>query len=255
MPVFAEKEPTNLNLVEPSLNVSNIKEAAASPVEVQVNQHEERIEESREETVIVFDWDDTLLCSSHLSSQGYRLDTDLELEETYPAIRSELQQLESHVISVLKEALKRGKVNIITNAEAGWVELSARKYLPGVVPFLSYVNVISARSTYEHLYPGSPLKWKFSAFQERLSSLLSAEKVKKNVISFGDSHVEREAVRTVTQGVANTKTKSIKFAEGPSIEQLSKQLELVINSFQYIISHEGNLDLMLKMTVTPTASS
>jgi len=73
--------------------------------------------------------------------------------------------------------------------------------------------------------------------------------LQKNVISFGDSHVEREAVRAVTRGLPNTKTKSVKFAEKPSLEQLRRQLELVTNCFQYIHSHEGDLDLQLTVTV------
>jgi len=70
-------------------------------------------------------------------------------------------------------------------------------------------------------------------------------------MSFGDSHVEREAVRTVTRNFSNSRTKSIKFAESPNTEQLRKQLELVANCFHYIFTHEGDLDLMLKMSMVP----
>jgi len=96
------------------------------------------------------------------------------------------------------------------------------------------------------MFPDSPVKWKFCAFQEKL---FSENKSPKNVISFGDSHVEREAVRAVTRGLPNTKTKSVKFAEKPSMEQLRRQLELVTNCFQYIFGHEGDLDLQLTVTV------
>jgi len=139
-----------------------------------------------------------------------------------------------------------GDVNIVTNAENGWVQLSAKKFLPGVVPVLDQVKVVSARSTYEMMFPDAPVKWKFCAFQEKL---FSDTKSAKNVISFGDSHVEREAVRAVTRGLPHTKTKSVKFAEKPSMEQLRRQLELVANCFQYIHSHEGDLDLQLTVTV------
>jgi len=74
-------------------------------------------------------------------------------------------------------------------------------------------------------------------------------KEKKNILSFGDSHVEREAVRACTRGMANTRTKSVKFAERPSMEQLRRQIELVTNCFQYIHNHEGDLDLQLTVTV------
>jgi len=124
----------------------------------------------------------------------------------------------------------------------------------GVVPLLSKVKVISARSTYEGMFPESPLKWKFYAFQEKLSKTFSEMKTEKNIISFGDSHVEREAVRAVTRGLPNTRTKSVKFAERPSMEQLRRQIELVTNCFQYIHSHDGDLDLQLTVTVNAPAA-
>jgi hypothetical protein len=197
-------------------------------------------------TVIIFDWDDTLLASSFLHNRGYRLDTNLPPCEE---VDSNLKLLEQSIISVIELALKYGEVNIITNAETGWVQLSAQKFLPGVVPLLSKVTVISARSTFESQHPDAPLKWKFHAFQDRLASLFSATKTSKHVISFGDSHVEREAVRAVTRGVSNIRTKSVKFAERPSMEQLRRQIELVTSCFQYIYSHDGDLDLMLTISL------
>jgi hypothetical protein len=209
------------------------------------------------ETVIIFDWDDTLLASSFLSSKGYRLDSE---KITCADTLAGLKELENSVVQVLNLALTYGAVHIVTNAETGWVQLSAQKFIPGVCPLLSKINVISARSTYENMFPDAPLKWKFYAFQERLSSVFAESKKEKNIISFGDSHVEREAVRAVTRGFPNTKTKSVKFAERPSLEQLRRQIDLVTNCFQYIHNHEGDLDLQLTVTVnnnntTPTTTS
>jgi len=196
-------------------------------------------------TVIFVDWDDTLLCSSYLSGQGLRLDTEHEPSRD---VARELKDLEVSVISLLKLAKNYGDVHVVTNAETGWVQLSAKKFIPGVVPLLEEVSVLSARSAYEPLFPESPLKWKFYAFREKLCDLFTKVHYHKNIISFGDSHVEREAVRAVTRGLPNTKTKSVKFAEKPSMEQLRWQLELVTNCFQYIHSHDGDLDLQLTVT-------
>jgi hypothetical protein len=107
------------------------------------------------------------------------------------------------VISLLELALKYGHVHIVTNAETGWVQLSAQKFMPGLVPMLSKVPVLSARSTFEPMHPDAPLKWKFYAFQEKIASCFPSDGVsigaQKNIVSFGDSHVEREAVRAVTR--------------------------------------------------------
>lgn len=205
------------------------------------------------DTVIIFDWDDTLLASSFLSSRGYRLDSEMEKTSEHEQVEQQLRELESAVTSLLTLALTYGAVHIVTNAETGWVQLSAQKFMPGLVSLLSKVTVLSARSTYEPMHPDSPLKWKFFAFQEKLAVHYGMEYKpvgpKKNVISFGDSHVEREAVRAVTRSMATTRCKSVKFAERPSTEQLRRQLELVTNCFHYIHHHDGDLDLQLTVTV------
>jgi hypothetical protein len=206
----------------------------------------------RNHSVIFWDWDDTLLCSSFLSHEGFRLDTD---EERTEEMTQHLKELEQSVVNVLKLSMTYGDVHIVTNAETGWVQLSAQKFIPGVVPLLSKVNILSARSTYEGMFPDSPLKWKFYAFQERLSATFEDTAANKNILSFGDSHVEREAVRAVTRGLPKTRTKSIKFAERPSVEQLQRQIELVTNCFNYIFTHEGDLDLCMSLSVNPSGES
>jgi len=119
---------------------------------------------------------------------------------------------------------------------------------------LNRVSILSARSTYESRYPDAPLKWKYYAFQEKLAPSFSEPKRAKNILSFGDSHVEREAIRAVTRGFPNTRCKSVKFAERPSMEQLRRQIELVTNCFQYIHHHDGDLDLQLTVTINQSVS-
>jgi hypothetical protein len=198
-------------------------------------------------TVIIFDWDDTLLASSFLSSKGYRLDNNMQ---RCSEVDEQLKLLEKAVINVITTALQYGEVHVITNAETGWVQLSAKKFIPGVLPILERVTVVSARSTYEKTHPEAPLKWKECAFQDNLvRHFTEYDSVIKNIISFGDSHVEREAVRNVSRSFTNAKTKSVKFAERPSMEQLRRQIDLITNCFQYIYSYDGDLDLMLTISL------
>jgi len=200
-------------------------------------------------TIIFMDWDDTLLCSSVLSNQGIKLDSDME---NAGELVAQLEELSDSIISVLNVAMSYGSIYIVTNGETGWVQLSAQKFLPSVLPILDKVRILSARSTFEALFPDSPMKWKFHAFQESLNQEYADSHCIKNVLSFGDSHAEREAIRLVTRGLPNTRTKSIKFAERPTVEQLQRQLELVSNCFQYISSHEEDLDLCMSLSVTPS---
>jgi len=117
--------------------------------------------------VIIFDWDDTLLASSFLSSRGYRLDTEMEKSNDHAMVEAQLRELEVAVTSLVNLASNYGSVHIVTNAETGWVQLSAQKFMPAIVPLLSKVNIISARSTYEPTHPDSPLKWKFCAMLDK----------------------------------------------------------------------------------------
>jgi hypothetical protein len=48
------------------------------------------------------------------------------------------------------------------------------------------------------------------------------------------------------------RTKSVKFAERPTVEQLRRQLELVLNCLASLAAYEGDLDLMLQ--ITPSAA-
>jgi len=172
--------------------------------------------------------------------------------ENAPELVAQLEELSDYVIHALNVAMTYGNVYVVTNGETGWVQLSAQKFFPSVVPLLEKVRVFSARSTFEPQFPDSPIKWKYHAFQECLSQeYADSHCVTKNILSFGDSNTEREAIRLVTKELPNARTKSIKFAERPTIEQLQRQLELVSNCFQYISNHEDDLDLCMSLSVVP----
>lgn len=226
-----------------------------------------------QETVILLDWDDTLLCSSFLAANNLHPNSILS-DLSIPAdplataeqrqsreIAMQLRDLETCVSQVLQHSLaKAQRTIIVTNAEQGWVQLSASRFLPRVCSLLQSVTIISARSCFEHLFPDSPLKWKFYAMHSVLvgSGFFGSEGralVDKHVISFGDSHVEREAVRALCKNIPTTRTKSVKFSERPSAEQLRRQLELVVQCFDYITGHAGDLDLQLTVTANSTNST
>lgn len=221
--------------------------------------------------VILLDWDDTLLCSSFLSAAGLRLDSampdlSIPLDPAAPPhakqaheVAVQLRELETCVCQLLQQSIARSqRTLIVTNAEHGWVELSAQKFLPAVVPLLQSLTVISARTCFEHLFPDAPLKWKYYSMHSALvgGGFFGSDgraHVDKHVLSFGDSHCEREAVRALCRGVPSTRIKTVKFSESPNAEQLRRQLELVVQCMEYITTHAGDLDLQL--TVTMSANS
>jgi hypothetical protein len=203
-------------------------------------------EKQKRQTVLIFDWDDTLMASSYISSQGYSLDNDVNRK---PEVEEQLRNLEQQVCRILNLAKHHGDVLIITNAQHGWVQMSSEKYMPNVVPLLRSVTIISARSTYEHRFPGDPLRWKLAAFSDKLMPYFQTNHP-KNMIAFGDMHVDRTAFLTNVKNKKNVIKKNIKFWESPNIFQLHRQLELVINTFNYIHDNPNDMDLMLSISFT-----
>lgn len=212
-------------------------------------------ESATTETVIIFDWDDTLMSSSWLASQGYRLDSP----DYMPAhVAEHLAALQDSVLDLLSHATAFGRLVIITNAETGWVELSAKKWMPRVVPFVTEARVISARSTYEPCYPDSPADWKVQAFWHEVATVReelglgeggapASADTTMQVLSLGDSIHERLAILRVTEGLSRTRTKSVKFVERPDAAQLRRQVIAVRETFASICKHSGDLDLALHL--------
>jgi hypothetical protein len=71
--------------------------------------------------VIIFDWDDTLMASS-FADRAKLLQTE-SFGSLPPALQAQFAQLEELVAKCLCAAAELGSVVIITNAEAGWVEV------------------------------------------------------------------------------------------------------------------------------------
>jgi hypothetical protein len=74
--------------------------------------------------------------------------------------------LDTAAVELIIKSKKFGKTYIVTNAAEGWVELSARRFMPKVNAELKDIEIISARTRYEKLYPRNYQKWKVEAFLE-----------------------------------------------------------------------------------------
>merc|ERR1712113_47664 len=188
------------------------------------------------QTVLIFDWDDTLLCTSFLN---------LRQEQVMPPIvERHLRGIEAAGKHLLELALRLGHTFIITNAMNGWVEYSAAKYVPNLLPVLQKVRVISARGRWEAQFPGEVSKWKIQAFLEVQRQLDS--QIITNLVSLGDSNFEMDAVHIMGKEFAQALIKTIKFRENPSPEELLKQLGLVSQRFEQILGNPRNLKIGLE---------
>jgi hypothetical protein len=199
-------------------------------------------------TLIILDWDDTLLPSTWLQQNSLTI-----VGPTVPTVdqRAVLAKVSKLVIKTLRRAKRLGQVIIITNGEKGWVELSCSKFLPGVLPLLEGIKILSARSTFEHAHQQSPIDWKRLAFLREIGTFFRApsqfdEACPKNTISIGDSMQERIALLEATTGEEYL-AKSIKFEERPSPDKLMKQHRFLRACLRPLVDFEGSLDLCLQI--------
>lgn len=183
-------------------------------------------------TLIILDWDDTLLCTSWVRSSS----------RDSCQMTKHLQRLENVVLEILEEVEKLGQLCIVTNASIEWLFESARRWLPSVAHRLPYIQVVSARDKFEKMYPSQPIMWKCEAFMQ----LKENSKQIANLIAIGDSEAEMQAIVKLAQLYDTAFTKTIKFQEHPSIFELIKQLELVTPRLSVIVGKAQNLRITLE---------
>ena len=191
-------------------------------------------------SIIIFDWDDTLLPTSFLTPGGY-FNEDIKLSDSD---QEKLNKLEQSVLTLLNEAVEKGNVYIITNAGNGWVEYSAKRFYPSIIEVLPKLKIISARGEYEKLYPGNSRQWKIQAFLNLLKYV--DVKLVTNIICIGDSLFEMEAGRILASKFTEAFIKTIKFREAPKLDELLKQLKLVCVQFGSIYSSIKNLTIRVE---------
>mmetsp|Transcript_124842 Transcript_124842/g.364617 ORF Transcript_124842/g.364617 Transcript_124842/m.364617 type:complete len:259 (+) Transcript_124842:40-816(+) len=197
------------------------------------------------DTLLILDWDDTMLPTRWLESQGLNLDRDSKPTDEQA---EQLQTMAEHARQTLNEAKAHGTVVLVTNAEHGWVELSCQRFLPSLWPLLLGVRVLSARSTFERQGVAEPSEWKYLAFQTEISAFCSSPVGRrcKNFVSIGDSPHERSALIRATECIPGCCAKSLKLMEKPDISQLLQEHRLLIDCLSDVVSFDGSLDVCIR---------
>uniref|UniRef100_A0A7S1BC99 Uncharacterized protein n=1 Tax=Corethron hystrix TaxID=216773 RepID=A0A7S1BC99_9STRA len=225
------------------------------------------------ERVIIFDWDDTICPSTFVTRAEITTLNDLS-----PDMRSVFAEICRCAEKALVKAAKYGEVIIITSADEGWVEYSAEKFVPQLIPVLKGIRVISARSNYEEFYPGKSLCWKAAAFAHEANAIFhpvspepaapttkyasdddecstastatcstassaASSAVRREILSFGDSMDERTAVRVVGTQLEAV-SKSIKFIPRPSPVQILGELSILVEQMASVCKDAAeNIDV------------
>jgi hypothetical protein len=240
-----------------------------------------------ENTMIVFDWDDTLFPYHWLTVNG----VNFEIISVPSKIVEEMGRFSHLICQILMKAMAIGQVYIITNAQEGWVEATASVFMPNVYSLLqdrsmdNYIRIVSARRHQERLQPDSPETWKIETFRTVILKFFdgveshqkksiwaeSGEVVEmdnkcakgplcRNVLSIGDSTNERLAINEMREYDRNTESshfyllKNVKLNDFPTMESLRIQLQVVSNYLEFFSSFNSDLDLMLSEPTSETKS-
>merc|ERR1719422_2671704 len=185
-------------------------------VALKIDQHDmEDMLEASSEVVTIFDWDDTLLPSWHIThvvepcTVGAR-DAPLAIDSPF---YEPLRRHAEVVAETLRAAASLGRVAIVTLSKRGWVPDSAARFLPGldIQQLVDSLDIPIYYAT-EHVHSsvarlvrasGGPasmleegvdlLRWcKRSAMEKFLRTVCRNRHVRLNVISVGDSSVEQD---------------------------------------------------------------
>jgi len=159
----------------------------------------------------------------------------------------ELKELEETVRSVLNTAMSIGETLIVTNGVSTWVQDSCRRFLPGLLPTIAKLPVISARSLFEKRYPGDPYMWKCAAFRQLLLDQGQTYEDGLNLVALGDQRPEIEAAQGIGKSLGgHTRVKTVKFKEAPSVRELVGQLLKVEGELHHIIDAQDNCTLSIR---------
>ena len=188
--------------------------------------------------IFIFDWDDTLLCTSYLIPTGALNNMEINKKD-----RDIVSNLDSLVSKLLTKAVDIGFVFIITNGAPGWVELSSVKFYPKTAEILKKIKIISARGLCEKKLPGDVRQWKTKAFKYAIDSVEMKKNIPTNIICFGDSIIEMEASYNIKEYFSNAYLKTIKFKECPTHLELEKELRIISGQLDSILSNIKNLSI------------
>lgn len=187
------------------------------------------------QTVVVLDWDDTLLCTSFLRRRG--------LVVAGGAMSRQLRGLGRAVASLLRAAKALGSVLVVTSAEEGWVEHSSGLFLRDVRPLLEDVPVISARACGKAAALKDSAAWKTAAFLQLGRQLDPTQLV--NLVSIGDSAGEMAAARALGRQFAQVFVKTVRLHTAPKPLELQDELDFVASILPHVASSASNIHITL----------
>jgi len=234
------------------------------------------------ETLIIFDWDDTLCPTTYIwdhpllkwsevapcfAENDASESSQAASNESDPTLLQVLDEQQNAAIALLNLAVTLGQVVIVTLAKVGWVEMSIRNFMPKLVGLLDElcIEVVYARQAIPSRYLRRARE-EDNELQKVLKTRAMSQIVKKfyskggtcdgrswkNVISIGDSAAERLALQDVifrreqkdSRGVPKEcRCKVVKLLMEPTAERLTAEIQVLLMWLLTIVCQDDDLDI------------
>jgi hypothetical protein len=174
---------------------------------------------TRDNTIIILDWDDTLYPTSWVIKNNIDI-TDSKIRKKYIG---EFMNLDIYISKLLLSLKKYGEVVIITNAMLSWVTLTLT-VLPLTNKIVNNLELISAREKYSKL--SEMTDWKKHTFNELMNRKLK-KKEYNNLISIGDSKYEHNALINLYHHklIPNKYIKIVRLIRNVNYDELIEELK------------------------------
>ena len=192
---------------------------------------EKKVEKIKKETIFLFDWDDTLMCTHFINLKNQNLTED----EQYI-----VNNLGKVVWKFLKKCSEYGKIIIMTNSSEEWMKKTAVNFLKINEKMFENIKIISTRDKY--LKKGiEKKKWKEIALNELL--LKYGDKI-ENLICASDSEKDIEVFKNISKENKEINISTIKFKSKPSPLIMIKEIKYLSNFLYETIGRNKNYYLI-----------
>jgi HD superfamily phosphohydrolase len=192
---------------------------------------EKKVPKIKKETIFLFDWDDTLMCTHFINLKNQNLTED----EQYI-----VNNLGKVVWKFLKKCSEYGKIIIMTNSSEEWMKKTAVNFLKINEKMFENIKIISTRDKY--LKKGiEKKKWKEIALNELL--LKYGDKI-ENLVCASDSEKDIEVFKNISKENKEINISTIKFKSKPSPLIMIKEIKYLSNFLYETIGSNKNYYLI-----------
>ena len=186
---------------------------------------------TKKETIFLFDWDDTLMCTHFINKKNQKLSKEEE------AI---VQNLGTIVANFLKKSSEYGKVIIMTNSSEIWFKITSKYFLKINDKTFENIKIISTRDQFVNkgIEKG---KWKKLALNELL--LKYGDNI-ENLICASDSENDIDIFKEISKGYKQINVSTIKFKYRPTPTIIKKELQYLSRFLYKTIGSKKNYYLI-----------